>query len=276
MASDPTFSQIIYRAPGLTTSSHTPSQPLPSSQFLYWRVRARNACGIGQISPTSSFSTLAVAGECGATAQPVTLFQEDFESGASSWVSSGVQNGQALTDTWTLSDTRTHSGSAAMVAPGIESASDRYLLSPAITLPADQSGLTLHFWNYQSIERVRSNNLEVVACYDGALIELSPDQGATWLDIPPANFLTDQYDGQISGSFDNPLGGRRAWCGDPQDWLESIIDLNAYAGQRVHLRFRMGTDDGTSREGWYVDDVKVQYCTAGKKTLYLPLLTGGQ
>ena len=39
-----------------------------------------------------------------------------------------------------------------------------------------------------------------------------------------------------------------------------MVDLDAYAGQTVQFRFRLGTDTSVSREGWYIDDVKVQSC----------------
>ena len=34
-----------------------------------------------------------------------------------------------------------------------------------------------------------------------------------------------------------------------------LVDLSAYAGETVMLRFRFGTNDSGAREGWYVDDV---------------------
>ncbi len=33
------------------------------------------------------------------------------------------------------------------------------------------------------------------------------------------------------------------------------MDLSAYADQSVQFRFRFGSDAGTGREGWYVDDI---------------------
>ena len=40
------------------------------------------------------------------------------------------------------------------------------------------------------------------------------------------------------------------------------MDINAYAGQTVQFRFRLGTDTGVGREGWTIDDVIVQSCQA--------------
>ena len=55
------------------------------------------------------------------------------------------------------------------------------------------------------------------------------------------------------------MGARAAaWCGNPQDWLKSIVSLNAYAGKTVRFRFRLGTDSNLGYEGWYLDEVRVQ------------------
>ena len=61
----------------------------------------------------------------------------------------------------------------------------------------------------------------------------------------------------MSTSFSNPIAGQDAWCGDPRDWSQHVVDLTAYAGQTVNLRFRLATDSSISREGWYIDDVRV-------------------
>ena len=68
----------------------------------------------------------------------------------------------------------------------------------------------------------------------------------------------------VSSGGGNPLQTLQAWCADPQTYFESIVDLDAYAGQTVRFRFRIGTDNsvGRSPHGWYVDDVVLQSCGA--------------
>ena len=39
-----------------------------------------------------------------------------------------------------------------------------------------------------------------------------------------------------------------------------MVDLTPYAGQTVKFRFRLGSDTGSGREGWYVDDIQVTSC----------------
>jgi bacillopeptidase F (M6 metalloprotease family) len=117
-----------------------------------------------------------------------------------------------------------------------------------------QNPITLKFWNFQTLEDSTSG------CYDGAILEVSSDGGTTWTQVPTANLLTDPYNGAVSASFSNPLAGLQAWCGDPQPYLNSIADVSSYAGQTVNFRFRLGSDSSVSKEGWYIDDVKVQSC----------------
>ena len=75
------------------------------------------------------------------------------------------------------------------------------------------------------------------------------------------DLLTDPYDGPVSASFSNPLAGLDAWCGDPQPYLNSIVDVSSYAGQTVQFRFRLGSDSSVGRpDGWNIDDVIVQSC----------------
>ena len=65
----------------------------------------------------------------------------------------------------------------------------------------------------------------------------------------------------VSSSFANPLAGKSAWC-NQQDWTRSVVDVNAYAGSTVQFRYRLGSDSSVSKDGWYLDDVSVQGCTA--------------
>jgi hypothetical protein len=35
------------------------------------------------------------------------------------------------------------------------------------------------------------------------------------------------------------------------------IDLRDYVGQNVKIRYRFGTDDNISGDGWYIDDIEI-------------------
>jgi hypothetical protein len=193
----------------------------------------------------------------------VYYFQEDFEDPVSGWSSGGDG------DTWVLSTDRSHSPVQSYFAVDVDSVTDQLLVSPEIQLPVGENPLTLQFWNYQELEDRPGG------CYDGGILEITTDSGANWDQMPDSALLTDLYDGPVSLSYDNPLAGLEAWCGNPQDWLESVIDLNAYAGETVQFRFRLGTDSSISEEGWYIDDMAVQSCEVSNFPAYLPLVQDG-
>jgi hypothetical protein len=174
---------------------------------------------------------------------PLVSFSEDFETGAAGWTHSGTG------DTWALSGARVHGGAFSYHAVGVDTTTDQRLVSPEMTLPTE-APVTMQFWNWQTMESQGGGS-----CWDGGILEISTNGGTNWTYLPTAVMETDPYDGPVTG-----LGGLEGWCGDPQDWLRSVVDLDAYAGQTVRFRFRIGTDSSVGREGWYVDDVHVQSC----------------
>jgi len=247
LAADSGFVDLITQVVGLSANSYALGFDLNINQVYYWRVRSTNACGAGSYSPVSSFLTRPAPGECPSGTLPLEVYGEDFESGAPGWSHDGAS------DTWKLSGQRISSGNYAFLATDLPNISDQRLISPPILLPAGEDPLALQFWNYQEIESA------ITGCYDGALLEISSNQGLTWTQLE-SQLLTDPYDGQVNASFGNPLGGLNSWCGDPQAGLLSLVDLTEFAGQSVQLRFRLGTDSDIGREGWYVDDLAIQSC----------------
>lgn len=249
LATNASFSNIVHSAAGLTATSYTLPIALNTSVQYYWRVYADNACGTAGSSAAWSFTTVAAPGDCTLGTLPNALLSEGFESGVNGWTLGSGSTG----NTWALWSSNVHSGSYAFHANGSASTSDQRLVSPAIALPSGENPLTLKFWNRQVLES------RTGGCYDAGILEVSTNGGSSWTQIT-SGLLTDPYNGPIASG--NPLAGLNGWCGDPQDWLNSIVDVSAYAGQTVQFRFRVGTDSSVGREGWTIDDVVVQSCQA--------------
>lgn len=263
IATDAGFSAIVAAASGLTSASFTPGSDLLTSTRYYWRVKASNACSVGAMSAVFSFTTLNAPGACESGAAPVVLYKSNFDElqAADGWSAITVTG----PNQWVLATNYWHSPPQHWHASDPAAVSEVRLVSPAVSLPSGQTPLTLQFWNRQMFEG------GTAGCYDGAILEITTDGGSTWGQAPNDTLLTNPYDGVITSAFDNPLAGRLAWCGDPREYLYSIVDLNQFAGQTVRFRFRVGTDRTVGRPtgGWEIDDLSIQSCQA--QVRYFPL-----
>ena len=98
--------------------------------------------------------------------------------------------------------------------------------------------------------------------FDGGVLELSTDNGETWIDLG-SRILVGGYDGKVTSASNNPLGSRLAWTarGKPGVFSQVIVNLDDFVGQRVKLRFQAGFDEATGildgYQGWFIDDIRI-------------------
>lgn len=254
VSTDPGFGTLVASASGLAGTSWTPAAPLGTSTTYYWRVRASNTCGTGTWSNASSFTTVAAPGDCGPGTTANVLLNESFESGLGAW-STPPGTG---TNTWAISTANPQAGAQHVRGVNTASITDQRLVSPVISLPSGQNPIVLKFDHVPNLE-----NSGATACYDGGILEVSSDAGASWTQVGNTDLLVGPYAGAISGSFSNPLAGLQAWCSvSTTTYRQTIADLSSHAGQTVQLRWRIGTDTSVGRPGWDVDNVVVQSCQA--------------
>jgi len=125
------------------------------------------------------------------------------------------------------------------------------LQSPPLSVVPGES-LTVAFRHRYSFESGAGVN------YDGGVIELSADGGATWADVGAS---LAGYNGALFTESGNPLAGRAAFVADSTGYPEfttTELDLGSqYGGQEVLIRFRIASDTGTSSTGWDIDDLRV-------------------
>ena len=242
------FSNIIYSTT-VEGTMHEAGSLLPPNSVLYWRVSSSNQCG-GTTSEVFEFLTEVLPGECAVGTEALVHYSNGFEDGVGGWTTAGTAS------TWALQDSVVHAGANAWNAVDSNSVSDQWLFSPAIDLPSNAASQTLQFWNRQQIEA------RDLGCFDAGQLHISTDAGESWTLVPTEAMLTDPYDGPISDEFGSPAPLEPGWCGNPQDWLNSIVDVSAWSGQTVQFRFRMVTDSFFGFPGWYIDDLKVQSCIA--------------
>lgn len=136
--------------------------------------------------------------------------------------------------------------------PDSPSPADAYLISPPLHVSAT-GDFSVEFDQRYWFEY--DQGMQVA--YDGAVIELSTDNGVTWLDVGAK--LSTGYTGTLDNGGANPLGGRQAFTGQSPGYpmfAHDKLDLGtAYAGQTVLLRFRIGSDDAVAEKGWELDNL---------------------
>jgi hypothetical protein len=140
-----------------------------------------------------------------------------------------------------------------LLGPGANGKGDFAVMSPRLVVGSGPFGFT--FSNRWSFEFQASP----VIAYDGAVLELSTDDGASWVDIGAS--ATPSYGGTLgdtANTWENPLGGRQAFVGNSAGYpafVTTRVSLGTtYAGQTVRLRLRIATDLSTGGPGWEVDD----------------------
>ncbi len=102
---------------------------------------------------------------------------------------------------------------------------------------------TLSFWTWYEIEQG----------YDYAYVEISDDGGARWHALPAPGTTNDDPNGaNLGNGFTGNSGG-----GQQPVWTRVEVDLSAYAGKEVLLRFEHVTDQALNLAGFAVDDIDV-------------------
>jgi|GEM_PF-506196 len=135
-----------------------------------------------------------------------------------------------------------------------------YLQSPSITVPAYATSPRLAFEHWLATE----------ARWDGGNLKIRVNGGA-WSTIAANAILFNRYNTTLQRANQgntNPLAGEPAFTGSNNgsvsgSWGQTQVNLSGYAqpGDRVELRFELGSDGCNGLVGWYVDDVQAYACT---------------
>jgi hypothetical protein len=126
-------------------------------------------------------------------------------------------------------------------------------LKKKISIPSNAGHIRLSFFHIFNFE----------PGFDGGVLEISADGGATWEDLG-SRIIAGGYDGKVPSTSGNPLGDRLAWTarGRAGIFSQVVINLDEFAGRRIQLRFRAGFDGATGVRdgftGWFIDDIRLR------------------
>lgn len=161
---------------------------------------------------------------------------EDFEHGGAEpdgWTHAALTGA----DDWALAG-EAHGGSHAFHASGAALQKDVVLVTDVLH---PRGPARLSFWHRYELTLERS----------GAFAEVSVEGSGTWTDLGP-KLVEHPYDAEAGQGVDR----RGVWAGSSGGWVLSSVDLSAYDGLSIRIRFRLGTVSG-SGAGWWIDDVLV-------------------
>jgi len=89
--------------------------------------------------------------------------------------------------------------------------------------------------------------------WDGGFVQVSLD-GTNWTSLATPHTVSDFKNPEGYPSILNSLP---AYTGSSNGWIKENIDLSAYAGKEISLRFRYATDWGSEYTGMFVDNINV-------------------
>jgi uncharacterized repeat protein (TIGR01451 family) len=179
----------------------------------------------------------------GAYFTPQTLFEEQVTGSTIPTSLNSVSTTQA---NWTVSNVQSSSSPNAFFTPNTAVLSDQKLETVA-SYPLGTGTSALSFYHrYQTQDGV-----------DGAVLELSTDNGSTWKDAE--HLLTKGYYNQnLSTITGHPLSARKAWSGNASQFIFSSVNLSSFSNQSIKFRFRFGSNASVASTGWFVDDIKLE------------------
>jgi hypothetical protein len=142
------------------------------------------------------------------------------------------------------------------LGPDPNAAADHDLTSPPLAV-ASTGSFSFTFSHRYSFEFAGAT------FFDGGVIEISNNGGASWTDI--GSFASPGYSGTFATDGGNPLGGLPGYAGlSPGYPTFSTVTVSlgtAFQGQTVRVRFRVGSDVSVGAPGWEVDNLSFNNIT---------------
>lgn len=240
--------------PSLTLPVIAPAASATVSKTV--RLAQQDTIGVRNLTVSVDHASLTVPGARVATlpiltgrdGQAATSNVDDVEAVTSLWTPS-LQNTSNAALNWArmaLTSTNHVWHGPSGDAPGLA-----WLTSPPIALTAS-GALSISFDHRYAFEHDTSTY------FDGGVIEVSEDGGATWVDVG-AGIYSGVLDNPFGAS--NPLAGRLAVVGVSNNYpnfAQANIALSpSYLGKTIRVRFGIGTDSSAQFGGWDLDNIAI-------------------
>ncbi len=171
---------------------------------------------------------------------PTSIFEDPMDDPTTNWTVSASPSTPKWDVTTATSYTLPSCYTDSKDGNYVNNSTNTMTLTDPIDL-TDITGPYLEFWSKWDIE----------GNWDYGTVQISTDGGSTWA------YLEGNYTNPGTGSFQP--NGSPIYDGTQSNWIKEEIDLSGYTGQQIKLRFKLVTDGGVTKDGWYLDDIKVYY-----------------
>jgi len=230
---DPGSGATGLAASGTTAAGVTTANITGLEDGTIYMVYVRSVCGNDNYSNWTGGVEFATS--CFALNLP---FAEDFEESSATLLCWSRYDADGGGEQWSWYNGLNHTpdGELAFGHPygDFDYAEDGWLISPALIIP-ETGNTELKFWSYN---------------------------------IYPGDYFKNSV--LISTGSPDPSDEQYTEIWSPESvsatWVETVIDLNAYAGETIYIAFRY---EGTFAHSWLIDDVSVSLQTPPTKTLNL-------
>ncbi|MEO6189250.1 MAG: M36 family metallopeptidase [Saprospiraceae bacterium] len=96
---------------------------------------------------------------------------------------------------------------------------------------------------------------------DGGFLQISDNNGQSYSLINPADFSINGYTGNIDYSA-IAIPKNKGFTGYTANFIPTVLDLNAYRGKNIKLKFRFGNDasivpTNADYKGWTIDNLEI-------------------
>jgi len=236
-------------APALRTAHRVLLEGIEADRPVFVRIESVDTAGNrGMLPPEPDCLEVSIASRCAISA--------DFESPAAGWTHAAVLG---IDDWRPVPYDEARSPPTAFHSDNPGQQKDASLVTPPVDIPP---GAVLSFWHAFEFE----------SGFDGSLLEITTDGGATWTDLGPA-IVEGTYNGTITVAEGDLVVERPCWTGGALGAMVPVrVPMSGFDGPARQFRFRIRCDASVGSGGWYIDDVSL--CTFDSGSTAPPFTRG--
>lgn len=174
------------------------------------------------------------------TLRSTRIFFDDVENGFGAFIFDANEG----VNIWSPTTDDSYSGNSSWFVPNAVTDNDQLLIMGQPFLVTGSKPALRFFHRY-----------DTETGYDGGIVEISTD-GSLW-ERPSTDKFFRNNTMNVLGYSALAIPFLDGFTGNQNEWIDTYLDLSAYNGQDIQVRFRFGSDGQVGATGWYIDDIEI-------------------